>query len=42
MINKSLVFSERMQFMSSNLEKLVKNLADNDFQYLTQNLILKM
>ena len=42
MINKSLVFIERMQFMSSNLEKLVKNLADNDFQYLTQNLILKM
>ena len=42
MINKSLVFIERMQFMSSSLEKLVKNLADNDFQYLTQNLIRKM
>ena len=42
MINKSLVFIERMQFMSSSLEKLVKNLADNYFQYLTQNLILKM
>ena len=25
-----------MQFMNSSLEKLVKNLADNDFKYLTQ------
>ena len=25
-----------MQFMSSSLEKLVKNLSDNDFKYLTQ------
>ena len=25
-----------MQFINSNLEKLVKNLSDNDFKYLTQ------
>ena len=25
-----------MQFMNSSLEKLVKNLADNDFKYLTE------
>ena len=31
MINKNLVFVDSMQFMNSNLEKLVKNLSDNDF-----------
>ena len=25
-----------MQFMNSSLEKLVKNLTDNDFKYLTE------
>ena len=25
-----------MQFMNSSLEKLVKNLSDNDFKYLTE------
>ena len=25
-----------MQFMNSSLEKLVKNLSDDDFKYLTQ------
>ena len=35
-LNKSLVFIYSMQFMNSNLEKLVKNLSDNDFKYLTQ------
>ena len=25
-----------MQFMDSSLEKLVKNLSDNDFKYLTE------
>ena len=25
-----------MHFMSSSLEKLVRNLADNDFKYLTE------
>ena len=27
-----------MQFMNSSLEKLVKNLAGNDFKYLTKEL----
>ena len=35
-LNKNLVFIDSMQFMNSNLEKLVKNLSDNDFIYLTQ------
>ena len=36
MINKNLAFIDSMQFMSSSLEKLHKNLANNDFKYLTQ------
>ena len=35
-LNKNLVFIYSMQFMNSNLEKLVKNLSDNGFKYLTQ------
>ena len=35
-LNKKLFFIDSMQFMNSVLEKLVKNLADNDFKYLTQ------
>ena len=35
-LNKSLVFIYSMQFMNSNLEKLVKNLSDNDFKNLTR------
>ena len=35
-LNKKLVFIDSMQFMNSNLEKLVKNLSDNDFKYLTE------
>ena len=31
-----------MQFMNSSLEKLVKNLSDNEFKYLTENLFLKI
>ena len=34
--NKNLVFIDSMQFMNSSLEKLVKNLLDNDFKYLTE------
>ena len=34
-LNKNLVFIESMQFMNSSLEKLVKNLSDVDFNYLT-------
>ena len=35
-LNKNLVFIDSMQFMDSSLEKLVKNLADNNFKYSTQ------
>ena len=37
--NKNLVFITSMRFMNSSLEKLVKNLSDNDFKYLTECLI---
>ena len=36
MINKKLNFYDSMQFMNSNLEKLVKNLSGNDFKCLIQ------
>ena len=35
-INKNLVFIESMQFANSSLDALVKNLTDNDFEYLSQ------
>ena len=35
-LNKNLVFIDSMQFMNSSFEKLVKNLSDNDFKYLTE------
>ena len=35
-LNKNLVFIDSMQFMNSSLEKLVKNLPENDFKYLTE------
>ena len=35
-LNKNLIFIDSMQFMNSSLEKLVKNLSDNDFKYLTE------
>ena len=34
-LNKNLVFIDSMQSMNPSLEKLVKNLSDNDFKYLT-------
>ena len=36
LLNKNLVFIDIMQFMNSSLEKLVKNLSDNDFKYLAE------
>ena len=36
-LNKNFAFIESMQFMSSSLEKLVKNLSNDDFKYLTEN-----
>ena len=35
-INKNLIFTESMQLMNSSLEKLFKNLLDNDFKCETQ------
>ena len=35
-LHKNLVFIDSMQFMNSGLEKLVKDLSDNDFKYLTK------
>ena len=35
-LKKILVFICSMQFMNSSLEKLVKNLSENDFKYLTE------
>ena len=35
-LNKNLVFIDSMQFMDSSLEKLLKNLSDDDFKYLTK------
>ena len=35
-LNKNLVFIDSMQFMNSSLEKLDKNLSDDDFKYLTE------
>ena len=33
-LNKNLVFSDSMQFMSSSFDKLVKYLSDEDFKYI--------
>ena len=35
-LNKNLVFIDSMQFMNSSLDKLVKNLADEDSKYLVE------
>ena len=35
-LNKNLVFIDSMQFMNSSLEKLVKNLSENNFKHLTE------
>ena len=35
-LNKNLVSIDSMQFMISSLEKLVKNLSDDEFKYSTQ------
>ena len=36
LLNENLVFIDSMQFMSSSLDKLVKNLSDEDFKYLVE------
>ena len=35
-LNKNLVYIDSMQFMNSSLDKLVKNLSDEDFNYLIE------
>ena len=35
-LNRNLVFVDSMQFMNSGLGKLVKNLSDEDFEYLVE------
>ena len=35
-INKSLIFTDNMQFMNSSVDALVKNLSNNDFKFLSQ------
>ena len=35
-VNKNLVFIDGMQFMNSSLDKLVKNLNNKDFKYLSE------
>ena len=35
-LNKNLVFVDSMQFMNYSLDKLVKNLSDEDFKYLVE------
>ena len=38
-LNKNLVFIDSMQFMNSSLDKLVKNLSDEDFKYLVEEIL---
>ena len=35
-LTKNLDFIDSMQFMNYGLDKLVKNLSNNDFKYLTE------
>ena len=35
-LNKNLVFIDSMQFLNSSLDKLVKNLSDEDFKFLVE------
>ena len=35
-MDKNLVLIDSMQFMNSSLDKLVKNLSDEDFKYLVE------
>ena len=36
LLGRDLVFIDRMQFMNSSLNKIVKNLVDKDFKYLVE------
>ena len=41
LLNKNLAIIDSMQFMNSTLEKLAKNLRDDDFRYLTEEFCSK-
>ena len=34
--NKNLVFIDSKQFMNCSIQKLVKNISDNDFKFLSE------
>ena len=38
-LKKNLVFIDSVQFMNCSLEKLAKNLSDNDFKYLIEEFV---
>ena len=40
-LSKNLVFNDSIQLMNVSLEKLVKNLSDDDFKYLTKKFVSK-
>ena len=40
-LGKNLVFIDSMQFMNFSLDKLVKNLVDEDFKYLVKDIGFK-
>ena len=35
-LNNNIIFIDSMLFMNSSLDKLVKNLSDSDFKYLSK------
>ena len=41
-LNKKIFFIDSVQFMNSSLDKLVKNLSDEDFKYLVEEFGLKI
>ena len=40
-LNENIVFIDSMLFLNSSLDKLVKNLSDKDFKYLSKYLVMK-
>ena len=41
-INSNLVIIDSMQLMNSSLDALVKNLSDNDFEYLSRKFSINL
>ena len=40
-LNRNIAFIDSMLFMNSLLDKLARNLSDEDFKYLIESLVLK-